>query len=145
MNVRNVPISEIKIGKRRRKDMGDLNELIASVEHLGLLHPVVIGTDGSLIVGERRVRAFKKMGRETIPAYTAKSLDDVKLRLEAERDENTCRKAFAKSEAVAVARAIEAIEEPKALERMSEGGQKSKRKKRWENLSHLKTRRVQAV
>ena len=44
-----------------------------------------------------------------------------------ERDENTCRKALNPSEAVEMARRIEALEKPKAKERHREGGKKAGR------------------
>ena len=42
-----IPISDIRIG------------LETSIEELGLLHPVVIRPDGTLIAGERRLAACK--------------------------------------------------------------------------------------
>ncbi len=44
------------------------------------------------------------------------------MQLKAERDENTCRKDFTLSEAVAMGRALEALERPKAKERQSKAG-----------------------
>jgi ParB-like chromosome segregation protein Spo0J len=35
-------ISEIKIGKRHRHDMGDIASLAQSITEIGLLHPVVV-------------------------------------------------------------------------------------------------------
>ena len=51
------PIDSITIGKRHRRDSGDLDSLSASIERDGLLHPVVIKPDGQLVAGERRLRA----------------------------------------------------------------------------------------
>jgi len=47
----------------------------------------------------------------------AETLTDVLIALQAERDENTCRKELAPTEAVAIGERIEAIERPKAEER----------------------------
>ena len=48
-----LPISKIKVGKRHRKNLGDLTSLAASIKELGLLHPIVVRPDGKLIAGEK--------------------------------------------------------------------------------------------
>lgn len=56
---------------RRHFDDESLDELSASIKEVGLLQPVVvsIGDDGFvLIAGERRWRAARRVGLETIPA-----------------------------------------------------------------------------
>ncbi|WP_157932143.1 hypothetical protein [Mycobacteroides abscessus] len=50
------------------------------------------------------------------------TLADATDRLMAERDENTCRKAFTASELVALGRQLEELERPKAQERQRESG-----------------------
>jgi ParB-like chromosome segregation protein Spo0J len=62
-----IDIAEIKIGKRYRKDLGDIAELAASIADIGLLHPVVIMPDGTLLAGRRRLAACKKLGWDKIP------------------------------------------------------------------------------
>ena len=39
-------IAAIRIGKRHRKDMGDLASLAADIAEIGLLHAVVVKPDG---------------------------------------------------------------------------------------------------
>jgi len=116
-----VKISEIKIAKRCRGDMGDLASLAASIGDVGLLHPVAIDSGNGLISGARRIAAFKLLGRESIPAVRVEGLDDAAARLRAERDENTCRKGFTPSEAVALGERLEALEKPKAKQRERRG------------------------
>jgi ParB family transcriptional regulator, chromosome partitioning protein len=60
-------IADIKVGKRIRKDMGDLDGLAESIRELGLLQPIVVFPDGSLILGERRLRAVQLLGWKEIP------------------------------------------------------------------------------
>ncbi len=91
-------ISDIKVGERMRKDIGDLEPLINSIKTVGLLHPVVVAPDGTLIAGYRRFEAFKKMGLEEIPATVL----DVKDILRAEYDENVVRKDFTIEERVEI-------------------------------------------
>ena len=55
-------ISEIKVGKRFRKDMGDLDSLAASMDRLGLLQDILVTSDYELIAGQRRFKAAKKLG-----------------------------------------------------------------------------------
>ncbi len=97
-------IADIRVGNRMRKDMGDLDALSASIRDHGLLHPPVITPDGTLIAGHRRILACQRLGMTTI-AVRVIAVGDL---LAAERDENQIRKDFTPSEAVAVARAIEA-------------------------------------
>lgn len=106
-------LDAIEIGDRVRKDMGDLNALAASMKRHGLLHPVVVKKDGTLIAGHRRMEAAKLLGWDNIPV-TVIEIEDL---LSAERDENTERKDFTPTEAVAIGRLIEDQERPKAEER----------------------------
>jgi len=60
-------INSIKIGKRFRKDLGDIDALARSINEVGLLHPIVITPDGELLAGQRRLEACKKLGWEEVP------------------------------------------------------------------------------
>lgn len=124
-----IDIASIKVGKRTRKDMGDIKGLAASIEALGLIHPIVITKDHQLIVGRRRMEAFRKLKRKMIPATVVKTQVDAMVRILNECDENTCRKDLTPSEGVAMARAIKKLETPAAVKRMAAGGEKSKRGK----------------
>lgn len=107
-------ISDIIVGERARKDMGDIAALAKSIEAHGLLHPIVVKPDNTLVAGERRIRAFQSLGIEDIPARVI----DVADLLSAERDENNVRKDFTPSEAVAIARVIDdAMKEKNAARR----------------------------
>ncbi len=61
-----------------------LAELVASVQEIGLLQPVVVRSiaDGSyeLVMGERRWRAATQAGLTTIPAIVRETSDDAMLR-----------------------------------------------------------------
>jgi len=108
-------IDSICIGERHRKDLGDVASLAQSIDEIGLLHPVVVTPDGMLIAGERRIAAAELLGWQDI-AVTVVDLDDV---LRGEHDENTKRKDFAPSEAVAIGEAREELERAKARERLA--------------------------
>lgn len=119
-----LPIANVIVGERHRKDLGDLDGLAKSILAVGLLHPIVVDERHRLIAGERRLAAWRQLHGDTepIPAHVAGTFSDA-LRLLAEQDENTCRKPFAPSEAVALGLALEAIERPKAAARV--GGRPS--------------------
>jgi N6-adenosine-specific RNA methylase IME4/ParB-like chromosome segregation protein Spo0J len=118
MSVTTMPIANIKIGTRHRKDMGDIDGLARSIVEIGLLHPIVILPDGTLIAGARRLAAYKLLGRTEIPVHIV-SLDEI---VRGEFAENAIRKDFLPSEIDAIRRAMEPIEKAAAKERMSEGG-----------------------
>lgn len=110
-------IADIKIPERHRKDLGDLDDLMDSITQVGLLQPVVLLPDNTLVSGVRRIEAFKDLGRTEIPAHHVDTLDDAVKILQAERDENTCRKDFTPSELVAIGRTLEEFEGQQAKER----------------------------
>jgi ParB family chromosome partitioning protein len=108
-----VMLSEIRIGTRHRKHLGDIPALAKSIEEIGLLHPVVVTPDLDLIAGRRRLEAVKALGWTKVPVHVV-SLEEA---LRGEHAENVQRKDFTPSEAVAIGRALEALEKQKAKER----------------------------
>jgi ParB family transcriptional regulator, chromosome partitioning protein len=61
------PISSIKVGKRHRYELGDIEWLAESIEDIGLLHPITVSEDGVLLAGRRRLAACKQLGWKEIP------------------------------------------------------------------------------
>ena len=112
---------DINVGSRARKDLGDIDELAASIERLGLLNPITVDSSHGLLCGERRLRAVQKLGHETIAVHVVADLADALKALEAERDENTCRMELKPSEKVAIGLRLEEVEEPAAQARRREG------------------------
>ena len=106
-------ISEIKTGSRFRKDLGDIASLAKSIEEIGLLHPIVVTPEGKLIAGGRRLKACKALGWDTVPVHRVYLQDITK----GEYHENTARKDFLPSEAVAIQKALLPIESQAARER----------------------------
>ena len=111
-------ISEIRIGKRYRKDLGDIAPLAKSIQEIGLLHPIVVTPSGELIAGRRRLEALKSLGWEEAPVNVV----DLKEILKGEFAENVVRKDFTPSEMVAIKRAIEPDIQKVAKERQKEHG-----------------------
>lgn len=114
-------VTEILIGERVRKDMGDITSLAESIQRHGLLHPVVIKSDRTLVAGHRRLEAVRSLAWTDIPV----TIIDVADLLSAERDENAERKDFTPTEAVAIGRLIEEQERPRATANKILGAQKS--------------------
>src|SRR6516162_5341540 len=108
-----LPIDKIIVGKRIRRDLGDIAPLAANIAELGLLQPIVVTPDGRLIAGERRILAAKSLGWVEIPI----NVIDLAAVVRGEYAENTFRKDFTLSEAVAIKRALEPIERAAAKER----------------------------
>lgn len=66
-----IPIDQILIEDRQREDLGDLETLKATIQQYGLIEPILVQQVDflyRLIAGERRLTAFKELGRTTIPA-----------------------------------------------------------------------------
>jgi hypothetical protein len=117
-----VALASIKVEDRCRKDLGDLKDLQQSIREVGLLHPPVVTPDFRLVAGERRLRAVQELGWTEVPVTVAATLADALTALQAECDENTCRKDLTPEEAVRVGQRIEAVLRPEAEERIKEHG-----------------------
>jgi len=96
-------IADIKLGKRQRKDMGDLKSLAASIKELGLLQSIVCLPDHTLVCGERRLRATRDILKQKTIDARIMDVDVIK----AENAENEYRKALLPSEKVAWAKTVE--------------------------------------
>ncbi|MEM7182839.1 MAG: ParB N-terminal domain-containing protein [Spirochaetota bacterium] len=88
-----VRISEIKQGKRIRKEIGDIEGLKESMNHIGLLHPIILDLDYNLIAGSRRLEAAKALHWDSIEAKLVDTKDK-KTKLMIELQENNTRVDF---------------------------------------------------
>ena len=100
-----INISQITIGERKRKDYGDMDNLIESIGRLGLLQPIGVDSNYHLIFGERRIKAHIALGFDSIEGMVI-NLDSL---LDGEFAENNDREDFKPSEMVAILKAIETI------------------------------------
>lgn len=108
-SVETIRVTEIRVGERYRRDLGDIDALATSIGSIGLLHPIVITRDRRLIAGARRLAAMRLLERETVPATVVTNLDDAVGLLLAQSDENKQRKNLTPTEAVALARALKPL------------------------------------
>jgi len=84
---REVPVGSIRANPRQPRQVFDEDahaELKTSIAEFGLLQPVVVREAGDgayeLVMGERRWRATRDLGLETIPAIVRSTADDAMLR-----------------------------------------------------------------
>lgn len=77
--------SQVRIGARRRP-VGDVTSLVASIKEIGLLHPITVTKDLLLVAGRHRLEACRQLGWKSVPANVV-DLDDLHREL-VEIDEN---------------------------------------------------------
>jgi ParB family chromosome partitioning protein len=115
-----INISEIKVNDRIRKDFGDIKELASDIDENGLINPILVTPDYTLIAGERRLRAHEFLGHSEIEVNVM-PIRDAEHQLKLEIAENEQRKEFTFSERIEWARKLERIERVKAEERKKAG------------------------
>lgn len=92
-------LDSIRIGVRHRKDPGDIEALMRSIEETGLLQPITITPEGVLVCGWRRLEAVRRLGWRTLKVWVRSGISDELSRLLAQQDENAQRKPLTELEA----------------------------------------------
>lgn len=92
-----VQIKDIKIKKRVRKDLGNLEDLKDSMKIYGLMNPITLNSRYELIAGERRLQSAIQLGWTSINANIIDNLSEIE-QLEMEIEENNQRKEFTDAE-----------------------------------------------
>ena len=106
-----VPVKDIIVKKRIRKDMGDIEALAESLKRYGLISPIVITKKNLLIAGGRRLEAAKYLGWRTINAIISDNTEEL-ARLELELEENVQRRDFNMEEIAEATRKISRLKNP---------------------------------
>ena len=112
-----LPIEDIKIKKRIRKDFGDLTSLIDSLRSHGLMNPVVITKNNELIAGHRRIASAKVLGWKSIDVMVLDKISELE-KLELEIEENVARKDFSADELEDARERLEALKNPGIFRRI---------------------------
>tara|TARA_R110000796_G_scaffold71635_10_gene162626 strand:+ start:3791 stop:5314 length:1524 start_codon:yes stop_codon:yes gene_type:complete len=86
-----LPIADIVIKERGRKDYGDIEGLSQSIKEVGFIAPIVLNQRNELIAGERRLKAHILLGLEHV-AYVYRETLTESQELELELAENADRK-----------------------------------------------------
>lgn len=98
MEVQTWQLPDISVRERIRHNLGNLDDLKASMSARGLINPIGVTADGVLVTGERRLTAARELGWVSIDARVYRNISDLEM-LDVEVEENTCRKALTPGEA----------------------------------------------
>lgn len=113
----NRAVDSIRIGARHRIDLGDIQELADSIALLGLLQPITISPDGTLICGLRRLAAVKLLGWKHVNVWVRSGISSELERLLAEQHENELRKPYTVVEAAGLYAELKRYQEEDAARR----------------------------
>ncbi len=61
-----LPVADIRVGERIRRDLGDIESLAQTIAVVGLLQPIGVSPDGMVKFGARRLEAVKRLGWKRI-------------------------------------------------------------------------------
>ncbi|MDR3146756.1 MAG: ParB N-terminal domain-containing protein [Treponema sp.] len=111
-----VPIKDIVVRKRVRRDMGNIEALAESLKKFGQISPIVINKKNILIAGGRRLEAAKSLGWRTINAIIADIPEGISP-LEYEIEENVQRQDFNSEESAEASRRLFRLLHPGPLRR----------------------------
>jgi ParB family chromosome partitioning protein len=106
-----VPVKDIIVKKRIRREMGNIEALADSLKKFGQISPIVINKKKVLITGGRRLEAAKSLGWKTISAVMIE-IDGELETLEYEVEENLQRRDFDPEELAEASRKIYRLRNP---------------------------------
>ena len=102
-------VESIRVGRRHRTELGDIDELAASIERDGLLQPITVTPDGVLVCGARRLAAIKRLGEKKVNVWVRSGLSDRLGQLLAEQDDNMLHKPLTQREAATLYRELKQV------------------------------------
>src|SRR6478609_6412429 len=111
-------IDSIVVGTRYRKDPGDLTDLMASIDQLGLLQPATITPDGVLVCGWRRLEAVRRLGWRSMNVWVRSGISGRLESLLAQRDDNDLHKPLNEIEKATLYRELKQVRAEEAERRM---------------------------
>ncbi|AHC14806.1 ParB N-terminal domain-containing protein [Salinispira pacifica] len=106
-----IPIQEIQIKNRIRKNLGDLAGLKDSIQKHGILNPVVINSKNELVAGHRRLESARQLGWNMIPVRIIDEKDAAD-KVEIEIEENLYRKNLSADELAEAYEYLERLKNP---------------------------------
>ena len=108
-----IDIERIKVDEttRIRQEIGDLASLQQSIQQVGLLNPILIDENDTLVAGFRRLSACKNLGWKEVEVRMVEMGGDELKMLDAEIAENFYRKEFTPEEVLSTERRRREIEE----------------------------------
>lgn len=122
MSVKYMSVDDVWVDPRRRRALGDVDTLMASIELLGLKRPIVVTSSHRLILGWRRLDACRALGHDKIHAYCVDEVADmIDLFVEQQTHDDTT-KPMTLSELVSVGLTIEEVDAERRRSRVRERG-----------------------
>ena len=112
-----IPVNDIIVKKRIRKDYGDIHELAESMKRFGQISPITVNKANVLIAGGRRLEAAKFLGWRTINAAVI-DVDEKLARLELEVEENIQRRDFSGEEIAGATKKLYKLRNPNFFRRI---------------------------
>lgn len=106
--LRYVKIADITCEDRAREDLGDIEELKASIKDKGVIQPITLDSTLRLLAGGRRFSASRDIGLLTIPAIIRENVSEIDAK-EIELIENIHRKDFTWQERARLTAEIDAL------------------------------------
>lgn len=112
-----ISIADIKIHKRAREEVLEIEELAESIKRFGLLNPIIVDTNYILVAGYRRLEAAKRLGWSSIDANIIEIKDGISA-LELEIEENIQRVQFSDEELLNAFKKLNRIKNPGLFKRI---------------------------
>ena len=106
-----IPIEDIVVKKRIRKELVDIDALAESFKRHGQISPIVINKKNVLIAGGRRLEAAKLLGWRTVNVIVSDSVDELEM-LELEIEENIQRRDFNVEEITEATKKVHKLQNP---------------------------------
>jgi ParB-like nuclease domain len=114
--------TDIHTGARRRQNLGNLNDLAASITDTGLRNPIVITPGNQLISGYRRLQATTLLGLPDIPVHVVGDLAAAVDLITVENGDRTCQAPMAAAELVDYVGTIRALRRTPRMQTVREAG-----------------------
>lgn len=102
-------LDSIRVGRRHRDDLGDIDALAASIGREGLLQPVTLTPDGVLVCGLRRLAAMRRLGWKRANVWVRSGITDQLGQLLAEQDDNALHKPLTLTEQATLYRELKTL------------------------------------
>lgn len=102
-------VDSIQVGPRHRTEIGDLDDLVASIRDRGLLQPITVTPTGVLVCGARRLAAIKQLGWRTVNVWVRPGISTQLEHVLAEHDDHTLAKPLTQLEAATLYRELKTL------------------------------------
>ncbi|WP_460743014.1 ParB N-terminal domain-containing protein [Mariniluteicoccus endophyticus] len=102
-------VDSIQVGPRHRTEIGDLDDLVASIRDRGLLQPITVTPTGVLVCGARRLAAIKQLGWRTVNVWVRPGISTQLEHVLAEHDDHTLAKPLTQLEAATLYRELKQL------------------------------------